>query len=163
MEDAIINDKMEEVINRLANMSENSNELNSLLEVIGDNILNSVDKDNKRSCLSRAAKTLRLMAMKIDSIDDTLTNIAANSDIDHDLVELNAQISDVKLQLRSINDQFIVKNMLDIQYLYPMADDETKKKVYINNLFCGYEALQAVDNMIRQSKEEEEAKEDTES
>ena len=155
MEDALFNDKMEEVIQSLANMSENSNELNGLIEAMGDNISSSTDSMN--TSITKVAKAIKSMAMKLDTMNDAIDNIDSNIS---DLVD---QASAIHMQLDNIEDQMIIKNMLTIQSMYPDADEELCKKVYINSLVLGYEAHTTIYEMRRQYLAEKASEEDPKS
>lgn len=163
MEDALFNDKMEEVIQSLANMSENSNELNGLIEAMGDNISSSTDSTN--TSISKAAKAIKNMAMNLDTMNSAIDRIDNNISVLADqATAVHEQLDDISssiinqaigiyMRLEDIVDQLIVKNMLTIQSMYPATDEELCKKVYINNLMLGYDACNTVNEMRQRLKE----------
>ena len=152
MEDALFNDKMEEVIQSLANMSENSNELNGLIEAMGDNISSSIDSTN--TSVIKTAKAIKNMAMKLDTMNDAI------DDIDSNIVNLALGIYS---RLEEIGDQMIIKNILTIQSMYPDADEELCKKVYMNSLILGYDARNTVLETRLQSLDKNTSEEDPKS
>ena len=155
MEDALFNDKMEEVIQSLANMSENSNELNGLIEAMGDNISSSTDSTH--TSIAKAAKAIKNMAMKLDTMNSAIDSI------DNNISDLVDQAIAIHVQLDAIVDQMIIKNMLTIQSMYPAEDKELCKKVYINSLMLGCDALNTIHEMRMQYLKEKASEEDPKS
>ena len=145
MEDALFNDKMEEVIQSLANMSENSNELNGLIEAMGDNISSSTDSMN--TSIAKAAKAIKIMAKKLDTMNSAIDRI------DNNISFLADQAIAIRMQLDIIVDQMIIKNMLTIKSMYPDADEEFYKKVYLNSLMLGCDAYNTINEMRQHLKE----------